>query len=174
MGLNIAKALVDLNFGQMNVESQLGKGSTFSFTVPIADPIEVAKRYLHRVERVEQVGGNAPFVSVVTASIAEDTSDSLADDMDAFLNCCLRKNDLLFRACHSQWVVVIPEPNSELDVCEKRIQKEWAAANRNRPFEALPEFDLRSAGSWKSKIYEQEILDCIEEIMKPLTTVAAV
>ena len=172
LGLNIAKALVDLNFGQMNVESQLGKGSTFSFTVPVADPIEVAKRYLHRIERVEQVEDNTLFVSVVTASIAEDVSEALADDMDAFLNCCLRKNDLLFRVGRSQWVVAVPEPDSELDAYETRIQKEWSDANRNRPFGPLPKLDLRSAGSWRSKIHEQEILECIEQILEPLATVA--
>ena len=60
LGLNIAKALVGLNFGQLSVESQLGKGSTFSFTVPITDPIEVTKRYLHRIERVEQSEERTP------------------------------------------------------------------------------------------------------------------
>ena len=172
LGLNIAKALVDLNFGQLNVESQLGKGSTFSFTVPVADPIEVAKRYLHRIERVEQVGDNTLFVSVVTASITEDVSDPLADDIDAFLNCCLRKNDLLFRVGRCQWVVAVPEPDSELDAYETRIQKEWSNSNRNRPFGPLPNLDLRAAGSWKSKIHEQEILACIKQVMEPLATVS--
>ena len=108
LGLNIAKALVDLNFGQMNVQSQLGKGSTFSFTVPIADPIEIMRRFLHRIERIEAMEDSSPFVSVVTANIDDDNTPSSADEMDAFLNCCLRKNDLLFRIDPTRWVIALP------------------------------------------------------------------
>jgi len=38
LGLSIAMELADLNFGSMSVESELGRGSTFSFTLPMAIP----------------------------------------------------------------------------------------------------------------------------------------
>jgi two-component system sensor histidine kinase KdpD len=36
MGLSIAKAIVELHGGTISVTSQLGHGSVFSFTLPVA------------------------------------------------------------------------------------------------------------------------------------------
>ena len=37
LGVSISRGLVELHGGQLVVESKLGKGSTFGFTVPIAE-----------------------------------------------------------------------------------------------------------------------------------------
>jgi signal transduction histidine kinase len=37
LGLVIAKSFVELHGGEMWVESELGKGSTFSFTLPVVE-----------------------------------------------------------------------------------------------------------------------------------------
>jgi signal transduction histidine kinase len=39
MGLFIAKALIDAHGGSISVESELGKGTTFSFTIPNGQPL---------------------------------------------------------------------------------------------------------------------------------------
>ncbi|GHO84588.1 sensor histidine kinase [Dictyobacter formicarum] len=41
LGLTIAKKLIELQGGEIAVESVPGEGSTFSFTLPVADPLEV-------------------------------------------------------------------------------------------------------------------------------------
>jgi signal transduction histidine kinase len=38
LGLSIAKGLVEAHAGHLWVESELGRGSTFFFTVPVAPP----------------------------------------------------------------------------------------------------------------------------------------
>ncbi len=165
LGLNIAKALVDLNFGQMNVQSQLGKGSTFSFSVPIADPAEVLQRYLNRNGSDDESEGITPHVSIVIASIDPQTDESLGMEMNAFYNYCLRKNDLLFRLNENLWVIALPETEQELDGYESRIRSEWQDTNRNRPFGPLPEFEFRHGGSWRADIHHQDVLDCLNRIL---------
>lgn len=51
LGLTIARKLIELQGGDVAVESTLGQGSTFSFTLPIATPARVRTTALMREER---------------------------------------------------------------------------------------------------------------------------
>ncbi|MCC6682521.1 MAG: HAMP domain-containing histidine kinase [Phycisphaeraceae bacterium] len=45
LGLNIAKELVVLNLGQMQIQSKRGEGCTFSFSMPCCDPQNILAHY---------------------------------------------------------------------------------------------------------------------------------
>jgi signal transduction histidine kinase/CheY-like chemotaxis protein len=49
LGLSISKQFVELHGGRMWVESELGKGTTFSFDLPISTPIAPITRPGHRI-----------------------------------------------------------------------------------------------------------------------------
>lgn len=145
LGLSIARELVDLNFGQIMVDTKVGKGSIFSFTVPWADPMEVTRRYL---TRLRATGQEAARMTLMTACIAETERSAVAEDTDAFLNYALRRNDLLFRSSPAHWLVVTPSSGYELELFRDRVVEARRTANRNRPQGPLPEIELVTVGTW--------------------------
>jgi signal transduction histidine kinase len=145
LGLSIAQELVDLNFGQMRLESQVGQGSTFFFTLPPDEPQEVIGRYLLRMRQPQHEGA---YVSFVRATVSESCDSTLMDEVDSFLNYLLRKHDLLFRRSTKEWLLIVPEPESELTLLFDRIAEQREEANRNRPNGMLPDLDLRPLGTW--------------------------
>ena len=168
LGLGIANDLVELNFGEMDVRSELGTGSTFTFSLPLAEPMEILKRYLKRIQKVECDIAGDHRVSVVEAGIATETKRSISDDVDAFLNYCLRANDLLFRISPTRWVVVMPETKIEVQAYFTRMNRELDSVNRNRPFGPLPGIETALAGTWDPCVHQSEVLEKVRTIIHNL------
>jgi hypothetical protein len=120
LGLSIAEELVECSFGQLSVASQLSQGSTFSFTLPLADPGEILGRYLSRLELDADRGR---MVSLLVVSIQDSVDRELADDVDAFLTYLLRRNDLLLRLHSDRWLLVLDAGPAELDQFAMRYER---------------------------------------------------
>ena len=170
LGLSIAKELVDLNFGEMNVESLLGSGSTFSFSIPLALPVEVMKRYLNHVVRN---GNGISVVSLVSVGVDPSVEDAIADDTNVFLNYLLRKHDLLFRMGTHQWVIAAATGEVEFDQFRDRALKAHRDANRNRPYGPLPPLDIEHEGAWRTGAESDVVLGRFNALVAPLEVVEA-
>jgi len=160
LGLNIARQLCRLNLGEMSVRSQVGKGSTFSFTVPVAEPVEVMRRWL-KLQPEERES-----LKAVSISIADEQDETAGDEMDRFLNYLLRRQDLLLHIGRCQWMLVMPIASSEADCWATRAKKEFQKVNRNRPLGPLPTYRVERQCEWPSHYSHETILTQFEAVVR--------
>lgn len=167
LGLNIAKELVLLNFGSIDVQSAIGDGTEFSFTVPLWDPPNIVQRYLDSLDQLhaEDV---CPGISLVLAEDDQESDEKRLNDLDGFMNYCLRRNDLMFRLQPGQWLMVLPIDEHGLRECRERIRSEFESANRNRPFGPLPSFGMTSIGSY-SMSQKDELIQKVSQLDEQCT-----
>jgi hypothetical protein len=113
LGLSIARELVSANFGSICVESEVGSGSTFEFTLPLADPATIAKKF---VEYVPQLSPRSAFVCVLKLKLEQVSSAK--DETERKIYEKLRRTDVIIPVDRGEWLIcaalVAPEEAGQI------------------------------------------------------------
>ncbi|HZZ27363.1 MAG TPA: response regulator [Pirellulales bacterium] len=160
LGLSIAHELVRMNFGNLTVASELGRGSTFSFTLPVADVQQIMNRLLRQLR---QSKGGTSWLSTFAVRLKSHAKVDASTIVDEFLQHTLRSSDLVLSTTKCAWLVLAGCPGNDLDALIHRLQANWQQQSRACPGRQLPELYFE-----KGPIYEvaEQDIDLVPRLME--------
>lgn len=152
LGLAVTRQLVDLHGGKVWVESEVGKGSTFSFTLPISGQKQAHNTSIHQSER-----------SLNVLNVGDEDDDAILSVIPQTLN------EAEFR------ILVVDDEPVNLQVLENQLSlNNYNVIRANNGFEALEEvekaeqpFDLMILDVMMPKMSGYEVCQKIREKYQP-------
>lgn len=154
LGLNIARDLVWINLGRMQIQSTPGQGSSFGFTLPINEPEAVAARYTQRIAESDEI---APLtlLRISPFNPAVDIADVIED-----LSAGCRSLDLVLPTAGHRSVYVVG-PTDQPDIWMARLKKtmQQSAERRDQP----NPLNMAWLGTWPQEQAITQIVSTIHD-----------
>jgi len=147
LGLCIVKELVGLNLGELQVTSEPGKGSTFSFTLPTNEPAAIMERYF-----VQLAKDSRPQDRLAALRVSAEDAKLGHEDVHTFLTGICYPMDLVLDSEDGTFLLALgltPDP----DLWIQRLRSTWADMVPDNPDEPKREIRVEHIDSWS---YRQE------------------
>jgi hypothetical protein len=150
LGLAIVKEFVLLNLGEISVESAPGKGSTFTFTLPQANPLAVFDCFYSGLRKQS---GNIE-ICLLNVKLTEESSLKAVPVVDEFLQRTVRPEDVVWSRTPGEWLILIIGSEDIAADAIDRIHSEWSCTCRNWIHGSPPSLTVQQCGIWRSEQLE--------------------
>jgi signal transduction histidine kinase len=144
LGLHVVRELVHLNLGEVRVQSEAGRGSVFSFTLPSTDPSTLLGNYIRRLQGFRS---STDSVSLLSIAIDAVVTPGVTNEVEQFLQRQIRRTDLLLRTRPETWFLVAATGEEGSHLMLKRLRTAYREAHAVRS--VLPEIRWRIDGTWR-------------------------
>ncbi len=174
LGLSIVKELVDMHKGEINVESELNKGTRFTFTLPKIEMEEMVKEYINS-ELKEAADGNTPFSLVVIyilgftelkEKLGSEKAHDLLKSIEKQVRDSLRRRADTILGKTGELIVLLPDARKKnADSIKKRIEEAIKAHLSKSKEKGLKDIHIRmgTATYPEEASDQQELLDKARE-----------
>ena len=142
LGLTIVRELVQLNFGRVDVQSTVGSGSSFSFTLPVAEPRLLLPLYVARVMATKRAARAVSLLSVCTETPCDTINH---EEIEHYLARHSRRTDMVVAIGAGRWLIVATTDRAGTDRMLERLARGWSNMNPET-HSHLPTLQWRIAG----------------------------
>jgi signal transduction histidine kinase len=131
LGLAITKGLVEAHQGKIWVESEVGKGSAFTFTLPLSEGEKREQPFRFALDREFRLAqANTSPLTLFLIEVLEEkeeSKDAVMDQLEEKVKQCLsRKADILLRRRKEKILVAICEADPKgAQIIRQRIIDDW-------------------------------------------------
>lgn len=144
LGLNIARELVELNYGQIRFESESGAGTSFFFTVPANNWTELVRRYCVRLQKDDRLSS----ILIVRIRSTSPITKAELGSINAYWRFTQRQTDLVHQTDDAEWKLLAACDRDQVDLIVKRLRSSHAQVSRSRP-DSLVALDFEPLGCFE-------------------------